>query len=46
MKQQPAEILLVEDNPHDAELAFHALQKNRLLLNEQAPREAEGSHTG
>ncbi len=28
--QTPVEILLVEDNPHDAELTLHTLRKNRL----------------
>jgi CheY-like chemotaxis protein len=30
MTEQPVEILLVEDNPYDAELTIHALQKVRL----------------
>jgi len=30
MSDEPIEILLVEDNPHDVELALHALQKNNL----------------
>ncbi len=30
MTEQFVEILLVEDNPNDAELALHALRKNRL----------------
>ena len=29
----PVEILLVEDNPHDAELAIRALKKNNLANN-------------
>jgi two-component system, response regulator len=30
MNDGPVEILLVEDNPNDVELALHALQKNKL----------------
>jgi two-component system, response regulator len=30
MTEEPIEILLVEDNPYDAELTLHALQKIRL----------------
>jgi two-component system response regulator len=30
MAEQPVEILLVEDNPNDVELALHALKKNNL----------------
>ena len=30
MSEGPVEILLVEDNPADVELALHALQKNKL----------------
>ena len=30
MSDGPVEILLVEDNPNDVELALHALQKNKL----------------
>ncbi len=30
MKSDPVEILLVEDNPNDAELALYALEKNKL----------------
>jgi two-component system response regulator len=30
MTQSPVEILLVEDNPNDVELALHALRKNNL----------------
>ena len=30
MSNEPVEILLVEDNPNDVELALHALQKNKL----------------
>jgi len=30
MKEREVEILIVEDNPHDAELAIRALKKNRL----------------
>jgi two-component system response regulator len=30
MTEQTVEILLVEDNPNDAELAMHALRENRL----------------
>jgi CheY-like chemotaxis protein len=30
MKAEPVEILLVEDNPNDAELALYALEKNKL----------------
>jgi two-component system response regulator len=30
MKSQPVDILLIEDNPNDAELAIRALKKNNL----------------
>ena len=30
MNEQPVDILLVEDNPNDLELALHALKKNHL----------------
>jgi len=30
MENQPTQILLVEDNPHDLELALHALKKNNI----------------
>ncbi len=30
MKDRPIEILLVEDNPNDVELALHALKKNNI----------------
>ena len=30
-KSEPLEILLVEDNPSDAELTLHALRKSRLV---------------
>jgi two-component system response regulator len=30
MRSEPVEILLVEDNPNDAELALYALEKNKL----------------
>jgi two-component system, response regulator len=30
MSEAPVEILLVEDNPNDVELALHALEKNKL----------------
>jgi len=30
MRPEPVEILLVEDNPNDAELALYALEKNKL----------------
>jgi two-component system response regulator len=33
MKQTPVEILLIEDNPDDAELAIRALKKNNLANN-------------
>ena len=30
LAEHMVEILLVEDNPHDLELALHALQRNKL----------------
>jgi CheY-like chemotaxis protein len=42
MKEEPAvEILLVEDNPNDVELALHALKKNKLVNHVQVVRDGE-----
>ncbi len=55
MAQDPVEILLVEDNPHDAELALYALQKHKLANHIEVLRDGaealdylfcRGSHTG
>jgi two-component system response regulator len=39
MIQVPVEILLVEDNPNDVELAIHALKKNNLANRVQVVRD-------
>lgn len=39
MSQQPIEILLVEDNPNDLELALHALGKHHVLNRIQVARD-------
>jgi two-component system, response regulator len=42
MNKEPAvEILLVEDNPNDVELALHALKKNNLVNRIQVVRDGE-----
>jgi two-component system, response regulator len=42
MNEEPAvEILLVEDNPNDVELALHALKKNKLGNRVQVTRDGE-----
>jgi CheY-like chemotaxis protein len=42
MNKEPAvEILLVEDNPNDVELALHALKKNKLINRIQVARDGE-----
>lgn len=42
MSKAPAvEILLVEDNPNDVELALHALKKNKLVNRIQVVRDGE-----
>jgi two-component system, response regulator len=42
MNEEPAvEILLVEDNPNDVELALHALKKNKLVNHVQVVRDGE-----
>jgi len=41
MNGQTVEILLVEDNPNDAELALHALRKKRLGNHIQIARDGE-----
>ena len=33
MKNSEVEILLIEDNPHDAEMTMRALRKNNILNN-------------
>ena len=38
----PIEILLVEDNPADAELTLHALQKSNLANKIQLARDGAG----
>ena len=39
MKDSPVEILLVEDNPSDVELALHALKKNNLANRVEVVRD-------
>jgi two-component system, response regulator len=39
MTEEPIEILLVEDNPYDAELTLHALQKIRLANHIEVMRD-------
>jgi CheY-like chemotaxis protein len=39
MNSRPVEILLVEDNPSDLELALHALRKHNLANNIQVARD-------
>ena len=55
MSDGPVEILLVEDNPNDVELALHALQKNKLSNRIHVARDGAealdfifgtGSHAG
>lgn len=41
MKTQQVEILLVEDNPDDVELALHALRKENLANNIHVARDGE-----
>jgi CheY-like chemotaxis protein len=41
MTQNPVEILLVEDNPDDVDLALHALRKNNLTNRIQVVRDGE-----
>jgi len=41
MNSEHIEILLVEDNPDDAELALHALRKNKLANHIQLARDGE-----
>jgi two-component system response regulator len=41
MTQSPVEILLVEDNPDDVDLALHALRKNNLTNRIQVVRDGE-----
>ena len=41
MSVQEVEILLVEDNPSDAELTLHALRKNKLANRIQLARDGE-----
>jgi two-component system, response regulator len=42
VSEEPAvEILLVEDNPNDVELALHALKKNKLVNHVQVVRDGE-----
>lgn len=38
---EPVEILLVEDNPNDVELALHALRKNKVSNRIQVVRDGE-----
>jgi len=38
---EPVEILLVEDNPNDVELALHALKKNKVSNRIQVVRDGE-----
>jgi CheY-like chemotaxis protein len=40
-KEPAVEILLVEDNPNDVELALHALKKNKLVNHVQVVRDGE-----
>lgn len=51
MKNQPVDILLVEDNPNDVELTLHALKKNNLANNVHVVRDGAEAleflfHTG
>ena len=51
MSEQPVEILLVEDNPNDVELALHALQRNHLTNRVEVVRDGAQAldyifHTG
>lgn len=39
MKDGPVEILLVEDNPNDVELALHALEKNNIANHIEVARD-------
>lgn len=39
--EKPIEILLVEDNPHDAELTIRALKKSKLLNNLERVKDGE-----
>lgn len=41
MSEKPVEILLVEDNPYDVELALHAFKKNNLANRIQVVRDGE-----
>ena len=41
MNHSPVEILLVEDNPNDVELALHALKKNKLTNRIEVVRDGE-----
>lgn len=41
MENQPTHILLVEDNPHDLELALHALKKNNISNRIHTARDGE-----
>ena len=41
MNHSPVEILLVEDNPNDVELALHALKKNNLTNRIEVVRDGE-----
>lgn len=41
MPQNPVEILLVEDNPNDVELALHALRKNNLTNRIEVVRDGQ-----
>jgi two-component system response regulator len=39
MEERPVEILLVEDNPNDVELALHALKKNNIANSIEVARD-------
>jgi len=39
MQQQPIDILIIEDNPNDVELALHALRKAKVTNNVQVLRD-------
>jgi len=41
MDNEPVEILLVEDNPNDVELALHALKKNKVSNRIHVARDGE-----
>ena len=41
MSAQPMELLLVEDNPHDAELMLHVLNKHKLANHIKVVRDGE-----